>query len=132
MLICYDLRFPEAWGCLARDHGADLVLHPACFPRDGAFATWQPFVKTRAVETGCYVLSLSRAHPHFGGSLGVGPVPDEADSHTVVLGTAEAVLPLVVSRRKLLAARCEYAFRADRRLDYADMSRALKGLAGGE
>jgi nitrilase len=132
VLICYDLRFPEVWGCLARDHGVDLVLHPACFPNDGSFATWHPFVKTRAVENGCYVLSLSRAHRHFGCSLGVGPVPDEADSRTVVLGTAEAVLPVVVSRPKLLAARREYAFSADRRLDYAEMSRVLKGLAGGE
>ena len=128
MLICYDVRFPEVWGCLARDHGVDVVLHPSCFPNDGSFATWHPFVKTRAVENGIYVLSLSRAHPHFGCSIGVGPVPEEANSHTVVLGTSEDVLPLLVSKEKLQVARREYTFRADRRSDYQDMSKALMSI----
>ena len=131
-MICYDLRFSEVWGCLARDHNVDIILHPSCFPNDGSFATWHTFVKTRAVESQCYVMSLSRAHPHFGCSICVGPVPPEVESHSLVLGTEESVLPLVVEREKLAAARQEYQFRRDRRVDYRDMSRALECLVGWE
>jgi nitrilase len=124
LLICYDLRFPELWGLLAREHAVDVVLHPSCFPNDGSFASWHPFVKTRANENGLYVMSLSRAHAHFGHSIAVGPRPPAANA-AAVLDTAEAVLPLLVERSELAAARAEY-FRADRRADYAELSRSAR------
>jgi predicted amidohydrolase len=122
-----DLRFPDVWGRLSRDAECDVILHPSCFPNDGSFATWHTFVKTRAVENQCYVLSLSRAHPHFGKSIAVGPAPSTvAASRT--LGTDEAVLPLTVSRRELDSVRAEYGFRADRRGDYDYATLPMGGI----
>jgi predicted amidohydrolase len=151
LLICYDLRFAEIWGVLAREHSVDVVLHPSCFPDDGSFATWHPFVKTRAparptfrtlwidgssrtldvrasarfgparrvlfpsgaVENLIYVLSLNRAHPHFGESLAVGPRgPDAAEA--MKLGREAGVLPLSVERAVLTEARADYPFRTSR------------------
>ena len=82
-----------------------------------------PFVITRAVENQIYVMSLSRAHPHFGESVAVGPVPHLA-SERQVLGRGPELLPLLVERPVLEAAREEYAFRVDRRSDYADLAAA--------
>lgn len=123
VLICYDVRFPEVWSALARSHGVDAILHPSCFPNDGSFATWHSFVITRAVENQLYVLSLSRAHPHFGNSIAVGPCPPDAErAASRALGVEQGVLPMLVERHALSAARAEYAFGADRREDYAELA----------
>ena len=128
VLICYDLRFPEVWRALcdpvelgasgsAVASGVDIVLHPSCFPNDGSFSTWHTFVRARAVENQVYVLSLSRAHPHFGSSIAVGPSPP-ACLLSPILGSGEEVLAVEVKRDVLAGARAEYTFRADRRTDY--------------
>lgn len=118
VLICYDVRFAEPWAQLVRAHGCDAILHPSCFPNDGSFSTWHTFVKCRAVENQIYVLSLSRAHPHFGHSIAVGPRPIHAEL-SATLGVGQGVLPMLVDRAELDEVRKEYNFGADRRADYA-------------
>lgn len=123
LTICYDLRFPELHREYAWARGCDLILHPSAFVRDATFPTYHAFVTTRAQENGIYVLSVSYAGDKFGSSIAappwLGPVPgleDEGDAQLApaVLGTDEAVLPLVVDPRTLNAVRRAYPYRTDR------------------
>ena len=119
---CYDLRFPELFRSYAWDRGCDLILHPSAFVRDATFPTYHAFVTTRAQENGVYLLSVSYAGTKFGSSIAappwLGPVPglaDEADELAPsILGTEEAILPLVVEPRTLSAVRTAYPYRNDR------------------
>jgi omega-amidase len=118
ILICYDLRFPALWARLAKREDCDVILHPSAFPDDGSFASWHLFVRTRAIENAVSVLSVSRAHPHFGCSIAVGPAPPEAVSGSAVLSRREGTIDLVVDKEEMREARREYAFRRDERDDY--------------
>lgn len=53
LLVCYDIRFPEAARSLALG-GAQLLLFPAAYPT-GAEAVPQHFPTVRAMENGVYV-----------------------------------------------------------------------------
>jgi hypothetical protein len=86
LLICYDIRFPEVSRALALLEGCDVLLHPSAFPKDQTYASWPLFVVTRAIENQVYVLSLSRAGAHFGGSLLCPPWPSLSPQALASLG----------------------------------------------
>ena len=75
--ICYDLRFPELFRLLALG-GAEVIFVPACFTETTGRAHWEPLLRARAIENGCYVLAAAQcgrkpkyqAHGH---SLAVNP-----------------------------------------------------------
>lgn len=52
--ICYDLRFPELFRSLA-DRGAHLFVVPAAFTVATGINHWEPLMRARAIENGCYV-----------------------------------------------------------------------------
>lgn len=56
MAICYDLRFGELFGALARD-GATLFSLPANFTAHTGKAHWEVLVRARAIENGAFVLA---------------------------------------------------------------------------
>jgi len=60
ILICYDIRFPEAMRSLALK-GAEIVLVPAAFNTISGSAHWDMFFRTRAVENQVYLLAASPA-----------------------------------------------------------------------
>ncbi|WP_372603505.1 carbon-nitrogen hydrolase family protein [Actibacterium sp.] len=61
--ICYDLRFPQLYRSLAQA-GAQILTIPSAFhPVTGA-AHWQPLLRARAIETGCYVLAPAQTGDH--------------------------------------------------------------------
>lgn len=63
MTICYDLRFPHLHRALAQA-GADIILVPSAFsPATGA-AHWEPLLRSRAIETGCFVLAAAQSGTH--------------------------------------------------------------------
>ena len=68
--ICYDLRFAYLYRALAKA-GADILLVPAAFSSVTGKAHWEPLLRARAIETGCYVLAAGQtgAHPGAGGAL---------------------------------------------------------------
>lgn len=76
--ICYDLRFPELYRALV-DRGATLLAIPAAFTVSTGAAHWHLLLRTRAVETGCFVLAAAQAGAHadgratYGHSLAVDP-----------------------------------------------------------
>lgn len=82
MTICYDLRFPALFRRLAQA-GAEIITVPSAFSTVTGAAHWQVLLRSRAIETGCYVLapaqtgvhhtSTGRARRTYGHSLAIAP-----------------------------------------------------------
>lgn len=75
--ICYDIRFPELFRLLALD-GAQILLSPANFTMPTGKDHWEPILRTRAIENGCYVVAAGQIgkKPRFisyGNSMVVDP-----------------------------------------------------------
>lgn len=76
--ICYDLRFAELYGALARA-GAQVITVPSAFTRPTGEAHWQTLLRARAIETGAFILAPAQGGVHedgratYGHSLVVGP-----------------------------------------------------------
>jgi deaminated glutathione amidase len=78
LTICYDVRFPALYRALA-EAGANVLTVPAAFTKQTGEAHWHLLLRTRAVETGCFVLAAAQGGHHengrdtFGHSLIVDP-----------------------------------------------------------
>ena len=79
MTICYDLRFPYLYRDLAQA-GATLLSIPSSFTVPTGQAHWHTILRSRAIETGCYVLAPAQVGTHkgsnrktFGHSVAVAP-----------------------------------------------------------
>jgi len=85
MTICYDIRFPQLYRDLAQS-GAQILTVPAAFSPVTGVAHWEPLLRARAIETGCYVLAPAQTglHPNttgrkrqtWGHSLAISPWGD--------------------------------------------------------
>lgn len=63
MTICYDLRFPHLYRDLAKA-GARILTVPSAFtPATGA-AHWETLLRSRAIETGAFVLAPAQCGTH--------------------------------------------------------------------
>lgn len=54
--ICYDIRFGEIYRLMALK-GAQVLFTPACFTMNTGKDHWEPMLRTRAIENGCYVIA---------------------------------------------------------------------------
>ncbi|PVX59527.1 nitrilase-related carbon-nitrogen hydrolase [Rhodococcus globerulus] len=82
LLICYDIRFPEASRKLAAA-GAEVLLYPAAFLEKTGSAHWQTLLQSRAIENLAYVVasttvasddpSVDRGFRTWGHAMAVGP-----------------------------------------------------------
>jgi len=78
MTICYDVRFPELYRQLAVA-GAQIITVPAAFTRITGEAHWHVLLRSRAIETGCFILAPAQGGRHpdgretYGHSLIVDP-----------------------------------------------------------
>lgn len=78
LAICYDVRFPELFHALA-DRGAQVFLLPAAFTVPTGISHWEPVIRTRALENGCYMAACgqwgpyARGRQNFGHSMVVDP-----------------------------------------------------------
>lgn len=63
MTICYDLRFPHLHRTLAQ-HGSDILLIPSAFSPVTGAAHWEPLLRARAIETGCFVIAAAQSGQH--------------------------------------------------------------------
>ena len=61
--ICYDVRFAYLYRALAQA-GAQVLLVPSAFSSVTGAAHWEPLLRARAIETGCYVLSAAQTGTH--------------------------------------------------------------------
>lgn len=78
MTICYDLRFPQLYRSLAQA-GANILTVPSAFTVVTGEAHWHTLLRSRAIETGCYILAPAQSGTHpgerrtYGHSLIVSP-----------------------------------------------------------
>ena len=80
--ICYDIRFPALYRSLALA-GAQVLTVPSAFSPVTGAAHWEPLLRARAIETGCYVLApaqtgthaaaLGKARHTYGHSMAISP-----------------------------------------------------------
>ncbi|KHQ52398.1 carbon-nitrogen hydrolase family protein [Mameliella alba] len=61
--ICYDVRFAYLYRALAQA-GAQVLTVPAAFSPGTGPMHWQPLLRARAIETGCYVLAPAQTGQH--------------------------------------------------------------------
>ena len=63
--ICYDVRFPELYRQLALA-GAQILLIPAAFTHTTGRAHWEPLLRARAIENGCFVAASATVRSSTG------------------------------------------------------------------
>lgn len=79
--VCYDLRFPELFRCVA-DGEVNLMAIPAAFTVTTGAAHWDVLLRARAIENQCFVAAAAQTGLHpggrrtFGHSMIVGPWGD--------------------------------------------------------
>ncbi len=56
LATCYDLRFPELFRTLAL-RGAEIVVMPSAFTLETGRDHWEPLLRARAIENGCFMLA---------------------------------------------------------------------------
>ncbi len=68
MTVCYDVRFAMLYRRLAQG-GAQMLTVPAAFNHVTGVAHWEPLLRARAIETGCFVLAPAQTgfHPETAG-----------------------------------------------------------------
>ena len=66
MTICYDVRFPALHRTLAKA-GAAVLAVPAAFTKKTGEAHWHVLLRSRAIETGSYVIAAAQAGHHEDG-----------------------------------------------------------------
>ncbi|MDJ1015999.1 MAG: carbon-nitrogen hydrolase family protein [Paracoccaceae bacterium] len=67
MTVCYDVRFPHLYRALAHK-GARVLTVPAAFSYETGRAHWEPLLRARAIETGCFVLAPAQCGTHAAAS----------------------------------------------------------------
>ena len=78
MTVCYDVRFPYLYRRLAHA-GARMIAVPSAFMRRTGEAHWHVLLRSRAIETGCFVIAPAQCGDHedgrksYGHSLAVAP-----------------------------------------------------------
>ena len=63
LTVCYDVRFPHLYRCLAQA-GAEVLLVPSAFSPVTGRAHWEPLLRARAIETGAFVVAAAQSGTH--------------------------------------------------------------------
>ncbi|MDP3738909.1 MAG: carbon-nitrogen hydrolase family protein [Hyphomonadaceae bacterium] len=66
MTVCYDVRFPDLYRQLAVG-GAKIIAVPAAFTRITGEAHWHILLRSRAIETGCFIIAPAQGGKHQDG-----------------------------------------------------------------
>jgi predicted amidohydrolase len=91
MLICYDLRFPEAARCLALE-GADIIALPTNWP-EGADTSPDFVAQTRAVENRMFLVAVNRAGQERGARfIGKSQIVDPAGRRLAMAETIDETI----------------------------------------
>lgn len=99
MTICYDVRFPDLFRALAWA-GANIIAVPAAFTRITGEAHWHILLRSRAIETGCFVIAPAQGGKHedgretYGHSLIIDPWGEVLAESGVDPGVIVATLDL--------------------------------------
>lgn len=112
--VCYDLRFAYLYRALARA-GAEVLLIPSAFTPVTGAAHWEPLLRARAIETGCYVLAAAQTGTHPGTHPGAHARQRTTHGHAMAVapwgevladaGTAPGIVYVDLDRAKVAQAR---------------------------
>ena len=110
--ICYDLRFPELFRCVA--DACSLVLVIASWPASRQ-EHWDLLLRARAVENQCYVAGINRVghgggHDFTGGSV----ILDSLGESLAHAGDREAVIAATLDAERVREIRGRFPFLRDR------------------
>lgn len=123
LAICYDLRFAELFVALSQA-GADFIAVPSAFTRPTGQAHWEALLKSRAIETQCFVIAAAQSGIHedgrstYGHSLVIGPWGDIIAD----LGDAEGLAIVELDLSKLHEVRSQIPIRQNRRPGLGDVT----------
>jgi len=130
LTICYDLRFPQLYRALAHA-GAHFITAPAAFTKVTGEAHWHTLIRSRAIETGCFLLAAAHGGHHengrdtYGHSLIVSPWGDILAE----AGTEPAVIFADIDPAEVARARARIpALAHDRPFAAADAGSGEAGL----
>lgn len=75
--ICYDMRFPEIFRLMTLQ-GAEVIFLPANFTMPTGKDHWEPILRARAIENGCYIIApnqtgVKEKFTAYGNSMVVDP-----------------------------------------------------------
>ncbi len=110
MTVCYDMRFPYLYRDLAHA-GADFLTVPSAFTVPTGRAHWHVLLRSRAIETGCFVIAAAQVGDHFpkrrtyGHSIIISPwgeVLAEREENTPGVITAEIDVAKVKEARQMV------------------------------
>lgn len=124
-LICYDLRFPEAFRAAVR-RGAELIVVMADWPQQRQ-DHWQALLPARAIENQAYIVAVNRCgddpnHTYVGGSQVINPQGQIiADA-----GSTECVVTAEIDHSTLIQYRQQFPALKDIRDDLVPTPEALK------
>ena len=63
LTICYDVRFPNLYQQLAIN-GANIITIPSAFTKFTGNLHWETLLRSRAIETGCFILAPAQTGVH--------------------------------------------------------------------
>ena len=81
--ICYDCRFPELHTTYAKA-GCTVLTGPSCFTRQTGCAHWHTLLRSRAIETGSWMIAAAQ-----GGDMADGR---EAYGHSIIIDPSGEVV----------------------------------------
>ena len=122
--VCYDLRFAHLYRKLAQI-GAQVLTVPAAFTKTTGQAHWHTLLRSRAIETGCYVIAPCQFGVHgdaatYGHSLIIDPwgtvLADGGEERGVVCAAID--LQQVAQARRMIP-----ALQHDRQIQSPDEAR---------
>ena len=120
--ICYDIRFAYLYRRLAHA-GARVLTAPAAFTKVTGEAHWHLLQRTRAVETGCFVISAAQGGTHENGR--------ETYGHSLIVAPWGEVLAEAGTEPEVILAEIDLARveEARARIPALDHDRAIDGPA---
>ena len=64
MSVCYDVRFPELYRRMHKDH-VNIITVPSAFTATTGRAHWETLLRARAIENLCYVIASNQGGRHI-------------------------------------------------------------------
>ena len=111
MTICYDLRFPYLYRDLAHA-GAIMLAVPSSFTVPTGKAHWHAILRSRAIETGCFLFAPAQVGTHkgsgrktYGHSIAISPwgeILADAGGETAGFVLADIDLAKVAEARQMV------------------------------
>ncbi len=113
--ICYDIRFPELTQLYMKDGIEFLVVQAGWYGGEGKLDNWLAILRTRAIETGCFVAAAAQCGPLF---TGHSVVFDPFGKKLAEAGDNEGIIVASISSEVLQRYRKDYPLAKQKRITF--------------